>query len=280
MNRTKFGLLTAILAIALLSGCDDDPESASEAPTMSPAEWAAMLSPPETFTWDDQPIAFAPPPADWRSEREQSGGLMGVRYVKMKSVGERIHVAEYTSVGKRDRCKELAELARELDELNAREFAQRFQRARPYAATWINSSEEEGFGRANSRLNEAREAFRADDLDEVRDRISSAVWDLHWVKYALDDVVAPALFTGKGYAQFGQIEVSEPIATSVSDQPGLSIDYTLISGDNGRTYRGREVYVAYNNRLFVASFQGLEENLPLFDALVASIQFPAGSCEH
>jgi hypothetical protein len=269
-----------MLAFVLPSGCRDDAESASGASKLSGADWAGRLSASETFTWDDQPISFAPPPSDWFGEREQSGGLMGVRYVKRGSVGERIHVAEYGSVGKRDRCSELAELARDLDQLSEREFQTRLQRARPYAQTPINSSEEEGFEGANSRLDDARDAFRDGDLDEVRDRISAALWDLRWVEYTLEEVVTPALFTGEGYQRFGRVEVSEPIETSVADQPGLSVDYTLVSKEDGRTYRGREVYAAYNNRLFVASFQGLEENLPLFDALVDSVEFPTGSCEH
>jgi hypothetical protein len=276
----RFLALETMGLVTFVAGCGGDSASSPDSAVRSPAEWAALLSEAEVFVWDDQPIEFSPPPVDWVSEREQSGGLMGVRYVKQKSVGERIHVAEYTSVGKKDRCKELEDLMRELDDLNAREFAQRLQRARPYAQHPLNASETEGAERANERLDDARTAHRSGDLDEVRDRVSAAIWDLHWVDYSLDDVVEPAIFTGKGYEQFGKIEVFEPVPGEVAGEPSISLDYSFVAHDSGRTYHGREVYVEHNNRLFVASFQGLQENLPLFDALVATIQFPAGSCEH
>jgi hypothetical protein len=59
------------------------------------------LSPAETFTWTDQPVRFQPPPADWRRDRYNQGGLLGVDFVHGGSVGERIYVAEYTKVGRR-----------------------------------------------------------------------------------------------------------------------------------------------------------------------------------
>jgi hypothetical protein len=38
--------------------------------------------------------------------------------------------------------------------------------------------------------------------------------------------------------------------------------------------------VLHNNRLFVVSFQGLAENLPLFEQVVDTVAFPPGRCEH
>lgn len=276
----RFVAVATIGFVAILTSCSNDMDSSSETEFRSPAEWAALLGPVEVFVWNDQPVEFSIPPADWVSEREQSGGLMGVRYVKRKSVGERIHVAEYTSVGKKDRCKKLEDLMRDLDELNSRDFSSRLQRARPYAQHPINASEKQAAKRANERLDDARDAYRSGDLDEVRDRISAAIWDLKWVDYPLDDVVGLALFTGEGYEQFGKVAVLEPVRGEVAGEPSLSLDYSFVAHGSGRNYHGREIYVEHNNRLFVASFQGLEENLSLFDALVASINFPPGSCEH
>ena len=272
-----------IAVLALLSfvvGCDAELGVGRDPARRTPEEWREMLLPPETFVWDDQPLAFSPPPLGWVNEREQSGGLMGVRYVKHRSVGERIHVAEYTAVGKKDRCSELEAMLRELDELDDRQFQRRLQRARPYARHPINTSETKAAERAHEKLDAARDAFRAGRLDTVRDRLADAIWDLQWVSYTLDEVVGPAVFTGKGFKGIGQVEISEPVRGEVAGEPSLSLDYTLLAHRGGRLYHGREVYVAHNNRLFVASFQGLEENLPLFDALVSTIRFPAGACEH
>ena len=59
------------------------------------------LSAAETFTWTDQPLRFQPPPDDWRRDRYNQGGLLGVNFIHSRSVGERIYIAEYTRVGKR-----------------------------------------------------------------------------------------------------------------------------------------------------------------------------------
>ena len=272
MRRTRRWLrLIASLATLSVVGCGEEwPGGARE----------IELLPPETFVWDDQPIAFSPPPEGWVAEREQSGGLFGVRYVKRHSVGERIHVAEFSAVGRRDRCSELASLLDELDELGLREFQGRLQRARPYAKSPIDASEEEGFRKANGRLDGAWDAFREGDLERARERIATAIGDLHWVRYALDEVVAPAIFTGEGLDRLGEVVVAAPRPAQVAGAPARSIDYTFRARDTGRLYHGREVYVEHNNRLFVASFQGLEENLALFDALVASISLLEGPCEH
>jgi hypothetical protein len=55
----------------------------------------------ETFRWCAQPITFQPPPADWRAQRHNQGGLRGVWYTHAGSVGERIYVSEYYKVGQR-----------------------------------------------------------------------------------------------------------------------------------------------------------------------------------
>ena len=43
---------------------------------------------------------------------------------------------------------------------------------------------------------------------------------------------------------------------------------------------GRRVYVVKNNRMFEFGFQGLQENLALFEKVLDSVTFPPGACEH
>jgi hypothetical protein len=43
---------------------------------------------------------------------------------------------------------------------------------------------------------------------------------------------------------------------------------------------GRRVYTVKNNRMFEFGFQGLQENLPLFEEILESVSFPVGPCEH
>ncbi len=281
MSRSGVSKALTFVIFVLVVGCSESTENASESVLKTSADWAAELPAPEKFSWDDQPISFSPPPADWERQREQSGGLMGARFVKYVSGGQAIHVAEVTAIGRRDRCSELETLLQDLDELSPREFRSRLQRAQPYLNDPINRSEKTAFEAALGRLGDAKVAYRAGDLDETRSRISAALWDLRWVEYSLDEVVGPAMFTGKGYAQFGEVKLSETVAMEVAGEEALSLDFRIERGPNpDRVIYGRKVYVAHNNRLFEASFQGVEKYRPLFDAMVATISFPAGPCEH
>jgi hypothetical protein len=103
---------------------------------------------------------------------------------------------------------------------------------------------------------------------------------LNWVRFELGDVVEQALFTGKGWDGIGKIELAEPIDTEIAGRPAVVLDYTLAPRERDGILRGQKVYVEQNNRLFVASFQGVDEYFPLFEAMIDSISFPPGTCEH
>jgi hypothetical protein len=281
MDRSLTVKALSLFVVVMAIGCEGSDDPVASTVLRSEAEWAAHLPAPEEFTWDDQPISFSPPPPEWERQREQSGGLMGARFVKYESGGQAIHVAEVTAIGQRDRCSELGALLRDVDELTAHEFRSRLQRARPYLRAPVNRSEKEAFEAANERLDEARAAFREGDLEEVRGRISAALWDLRWVEYSLDEVVGQAMFTGEGYVQIGRVELSEPVAFEVAGEPALRLDYRVdMRPREDRVLEGRKVYVEHDNRLFEASFQGIAEYRPLFDAMVSTISFPTGPCEH
>jgi hypothetical protein len=277
--RAVLPLLVSVLLHGV--GCQEGDEARQGPAERSIEQWAKELSPVESFAWDDQPISYAPPPASWERQREQSGGIMGARFVLHESGGQSIHIGEVTKVGQRDRCSELESLMAEIEELSPREFSGRLQRARPYLREPINRSETEAFEAANERLDEARDAFRAGDVEEARSRIAAALWDLRWVKYSLEEVVGPALFTGKGYSQIGRVEIAEPVESSVSGAPALTLDYLVdVRSDEERVLTGRRVYFEHNNRLFEAAFQGVAAYRGLFDAIVASISLEPGACEH
>lgn len=281
MSRVPIFEIVGLSLLVIALGCDATGQIPDRREERSAEEWAAELAAPEEFSWDDQPIRFAPLPADWERQREQSGGLFGTRFVKYVSGGQSIEVAEFTAVGKRDRCTELEELLRDLDELDRREFMNRLLKARPYLGKDpLNASETEAFEAANERLDDARSAYLAGDFEEVRGRISAALWDLRWVALPLEDIVEPALFTGEGYDRMGRIEVAEPVDSEVAGKPAILLEYVFEPNDRDGVFHGKHYYVAHNNRLFVARFQGVDEYLPLFDAMVDSISFPPGACEH
>jgi len=44
--------------------------------------------------------------------------------------------------------------------------------------------------------------------------------------------------------------------------------------DRRRAYAAREAYLVHNSHLFICTFIGLQETLAVFDAIVASTEFP------
>lgn len=246
----------------------------------SPREPAPTPAGTERFDWGGQPIAFAVPDASWRRDREQSGGLRGVRFIKSGSVGEEIRVAEHYALDDRDRCSRLEELLDELENLSRGEMQHATRHARLWASPPIHSREERDVELANAELDRALASFRADDLEAAREAIGEALQHAVGIRYTLDEVLDRVLFTRAQYDAFGKVEVEPPVEGSIAGEPSVSVDFTLDSRDRDVLFHGRQHYVLKNNRLFVLAFIGLPENLPLFEAIVESVDFPAGSCAH
>jgi hypothetical protein len=238
------------------------------------------LPPAEVFHWGGQPFSASPPPEGWRCEKEQSGGLRGVRFIKSGSVGEEIRLAEHYALDDRDRCDELAELLRDLDNLSHRGVASRIQKAKLYARPPINADETLYADEANRRLDEARHAVvngrEADARRAVKDALDTAAG----IRYSLDDVIDHVMFSPSSYDAFGTVVAAQPSETRVGGERAVQVDFTLDGRDRRILYHGRQVYVARNNRLFVLTYLGLPENLPLFEQVVQTVSFPPGRCEH
>jgi hypothetical protein len=154
----------------------------------------------ETFDWSEQPISFRPPPEDWRRNRYNQGGRIGVDFVHTGSVGERIYVAEYYQAGERA-------------------------------------------GRENDRY-----------------------------VYSVDDFLDEAIIDPETWSGVDSVWAIEEWEADIAGEPAHTLDFQMAIGP--RQYFIREQYVMWNNHLFVASFLGLEVNLPLFERVVETITFP------
>lgn len=252
-----------------MAGCgsDEPPEAAAE-----------PLRAAETFDWSGQPVSFSLPPDGWKRQRAQNGGREGVRFIKSGSVGEVVQVEEHFSVGNRDRCARLRELAVGLENMDPREFAKQLQRARLYAKPPLNREEDQLTDAANEFLDEARTAFRAGQWFEARTAIDQALEQAARIRFPLEDVVDQAIYKGKGFPPYIHVEVGSLESAELAGLPAARLAYALT--ESGRRTDGREYYVVKNNHLFVVAFQGLEENLPMFDRFLETIAFPEGECRH
>lgn len=262
----------AIAAIALaMSACGGSGDSSGEDATFD-------LLPPEEFIWGSQPISVSPPPETWRRDKAQQGGLEGVRFIKSRSVGEEIRIAEHYALDDRSRCTQLMELMTDLENLSDAEFARRLQRARFYVPKPINADEKRWADYANESLDRARDAHRNDDLGGVRRAITDAFEQGGRIRYSLDEVVDRVMFHESQYDSFGQVVAHLPQEGVIGGEPSVSVDYTLDSTERDIKYYGRQAYVLKNNRLFVFAFHGLPENLPLFDQILETVTFPPSQC--
>jgi hypothetical protein len=262
-------LATLVASLLTTMGCGGSEAPPREAPPLPPAE---------VFTWGAQPISFSPPPEGWRREKEQSGGLRGARFVLSGSVGERIHVAEHYALDDRDRCARLAALAADHESLDDHDFRNDLLRARPHAPEPINGWEARYAADANASLDSAFEARMQGDAAMTQYWLDRAREEARQIRYTLDEVVDRVTFTPGRSPAGPTFKVGERVPATVAGEPGYELNYVMKL--RGRTYLGREYYVLKNNRLFVASFQGLAANVSLFEEIVESITFPVGACDH
>jgi hypothetical protein len=258
---------TILLLSAALVGCDGLGQGAIELP------------PPEIFTWTGgQPISFSPPPEEWKRSRYQNGGAEGVDFVLAGSKGEMIFVAERFFLGRRDRCARMQNLLRDLDEINQSTFLKELNKARLYASDHFNDHEERTIELTNDALNEAREAFLDGDIDYAREELSRALDEASTISYSVEETVDEVIFKAEENSVYPSLRVGPPEDGEVAGEPAIDVKFSF--NGHGSKMLGRRIYVVENNRMFELGFQGLPENLPLFEAIVDSITFPPGSCEH
>jgi hypothetical protein len=271
-----WGVVVLTLATASLVACGGGGEADVAS---SPVPLAVEpLPPPEIFSWGSQPISASPPPAVWRREREQSGGLRGVRFIKSGGFGEEIRIAEHYALDDRLRCQRLKDLWSDFESLERREFERATQRAALYAVPPIGPEEAYFAERANEQLQRARTEFRAGEQRNARRSIRRAFDEAKRIRYSLNEVLDRVMFDASAYDSFGEVVVQPPQRGEVAGEPSVSVDFTLDSIERRILYRGRQVYVLKNSRLFVLTFLGLGQNLPLFDEIVATVSFPPNSC--
>ncbi|MGI9265466.1 MAG: hypothetical protein ACR2QU_11100 [Gammaproteobacteria bacterium] len=267
MRYTRNSLVATI--VLMLSGCGGSDDSAGG---------SFELLPPEVFTWGSQPVSVSPPPETWRRDKVQQGGLSGVRFIKSRSVGEEISISEHYALDERARCTQLTELLSDLENLDDREFALRIQRARFYVPEPINADEKRWADWANESLDRARDAHRNGQPGETRRAITDAFEQGARIQYSLDEVVDRVMFHESQYDSFGQVIGHTPVDGVIAGEQSVSVDYTLDSTERDIKYYGRQAYVLKNNRLFVFTFHGLPENIPLFEAILETVTFPPNQC--
>ncbi len=237
------------------------------------------LLPPEVCNWTTgQPISFSPPPDSWKRSRYQNGGAEGVDFVLAGSNGEQIYIAERFFLGRRDRCKNMKEILDNLENLDRKDFATAIQKARLYTSQPYSSEEERSIAFVNEFLSSASQAFRSGDKFLARADLLRALKRASTIHFTVEETVDKVLFTRERNGVYPALKVDEPVQIEVAGVRALAVSFTF----NGHSLPmvGRRIYAVENNRMFEFGFQGLEENLPLFERIIESTTFPPGVCEH
>lgn len=229
-------------------------------------------APRETFNWGSQPISFSPPPSGWRREGELSGGLRGVRFIKERSVGEAIGVADYYRLGERDGRARLRELLAKFDRYDRRSFMRALQLVRYRTDEPVSPLEAEVAAAVNAALERASAANLKDDRERAGREVAAALAEADRLRFSLTDVIGVVIFRPERRQEPERYTLLGRRDATIAGQPAVLVDYTFDGPE--RRYSAREAYVVRNNHLFVATFIGLKENLELFDRVVASIEFP------
>src|SRR5262245_60929529 len=183
MRRVSLFLLVAVVGLTAVCGC-------SSRKTVS----TAGLAKAETFTWRSQPITFRPPPLDWRREGYNEGGKLGVWFVKERSVGEAICLAEYYVLADRDRNDALRDLLDRLDAYDESDLRHALSLARWRTDMPMAGSEATVATNVNYAVDRAMTGMIHRDRSEVRTALMEARDAAARLRLSLDDELMQVTF--------------------------------------------------------------------------------------
>ena len=274
-RRFASGFAFLVVSLALMGGpaCSSSP--APGAGTQAPAT-PPVLQPRETFDWTGERISFSMPPTGWRREGETSGGIKGARFVKERSVGEAIGLGDYYVLADRNRSSHIRDILARFDTFDQGFAWDRALRdAYAYTDTPFSALETEIAGRVNNEVGEAKVAWRNSDRDAAKAHLETALAEASRLSFSLGDVIARVEFKPEGRQNPEYYQMLGRRETTIAGEPAVVVDYTVKVPERPQTYSAREAYFVHNSHMFVCTFIGLQESLAVFDAILASIEFPS-----
>jgi hypothetical protein len=197
--------------------------------------------------------------------------------VKERSVGEAIGLGDYYVLADRNRSAHIRDiLARFHTFDDGFAWDRALRNAYAYTDTPFSSLESEIAGRVNSEVGQASAAYRR-DRDAAKAHLEVALAEASRLSFSLGDVITRVEFTPESrqnpewYRMLGRRE------TTIAGEPAVIVDYTVKVPERPQTYSAREAYFVHNSHLFICTFIGLQESLAVFEAILASIEFPEPS---
>jgi hypothetical protein len=263
--RTRWLATGLVLAALIAPAC-----GSSAAPPGPP-----QLQPREVFDWTGEKISFSMPPAGWRREGETSGGIKGVRFVKTGSVGEGIGLGDYYILADRNRSTPIHEILAKFDTFDyGFAWDRALRKAYAYTDTPFSSLESEIAERVNSEVAQAGAAYRNRDRDAAKAHLEAALAEAGRLRFSLGDVIDRVEFKPERRENPEWYQMRGRRDALVAGEPAVIVDYTVKVPERVQPFSAREVYFVHNSHLFICTFIGLEESLAVFEAILASVEFP------
>lgn len=262
--------LASLLALAALAG-----PSCSSSSSKPAAPAAPVLQPREAFDWTGEKISFSMPPIGWRREGETSGGIKGIRFVKERSVGEGIGLGDYYILADRNRSPRIREMLAKFDTYDyGFAFDRALRESYAYTDTPFSTLESEIAQRVNDEVGQANLAWRNRDRDAAKAHLEAALAESSRLRFSLDEVIERVEFQPERKENPEYYRLLGRRETTIAGEPAVVVDYTVKVPERPQTYAAREAYFVHNSHLFICTFIGLQETLAVFDAILASIEFP------
>ena len=244
--------------------------------TSSPGKPApAVLQPSETFDWTGEKISIAIPPVGWRREGETGGGIKGARFVKEQSVGEGIGIGDYYILADRNRSSHIRAILEKFDTFDyGFAWDKAIRTAYAYTDTPFSSLESEISQRVNDEVGQAAMAYRNRDRDAAKAHLEAALAESSRLRFSLDEVIARVEFKPERKQNPEYYQMIGRRDATIAGEAAVIVDYSVKVPERPHTYSAREAYFVHNSHLFICTFIGLPESLAVFDAMLASIEFP------
>ena len=229
----------------------------------------------ETFHWVAQPIAFSPPPAGWERQGDNSGGTLGVRFIRRGGGGQVLSVAAFRSLAERSRRQALEALIATHESLPRREFLRELSLARARTDDPISDREAATARAINDALDRAMQDYLGGDESSVAGDLRAALRAASAYEPTLDELLPRIRLRPELMQEPERWRIGYERDTTLAGLPAFASDDTLIAPEQTLLYH--EVFWVVNGCAFKVTFQGLRENLGLFHRVVDSVQFPQPS---
>ncbi len=257
-QRNPLILLALVLLALACSGCAKRED--------------APLAPPERFAWVSQPIEFSPPPTTWYREAENSGGMLGVRFVLTGGEGQCIIVAAHRQIAERDRKTALEKLLAEHVSLDEKQFLKRLSLARARTDEPVSEREAQVAYAINAALDRAMSDHLGDHPGFVSTDLEEALRSARAYQPTLAELLPRLRIRREERQEPERWRPGTELDSTINWRDVFVSEDTLLTPERPLIYR--EVFWVEGGCAFSASFQGLPKERRTFDRLVASITFP------